>query len=183
MSEESIKILFRANLPNINSSSSGANELSISSLVRLCFSEIQGAKKEGYSWQEIAETLQVVAAEKFQKEMTISGSAVKRIFYRVSRSQKLKKHRPSSKAKAKSNVESNPKAACQEYSQVATESPLMDLASELAEESEPEPISESMNSLNSAQRGKKEDKDQKNRFNFPKREGAPVLRAFGSSLK
>lgn len=180
ISKESARQVFTSSLPVDLPDKSPKERISLTELIRLCLLEIKDAKRAGHDWQVIASSLEAVAHQTFcQTEMRVNPKSARATYYLLMKNGKTKDKRRKKK-ESKGDFRKAP----------VTDSVLSDgnysgelVPTETIDASSPQSEIEADNPGQKSRKGKKTTNGSAGRFNFPTREGAPALRAFGSTLK
>ena len=107
--EGSFRDLFATQLEAVGEDGK-AYKLSAYELVRLCLPEIRRARKNHYTWEAIASTLQGAAQEKYGQSVKIAASTAKRTYYKLTGQKKSRRQnsRQSTRQTSHSELRSHP---------------------------------------------------------------------------
>ncbi|MEO0336853.1 MAG: hypothetical protein AAF202_10680 [Pseudomonadota bacterium] len=87
--KDSFGCLFSAQLETVGEAGK-EYKLNANELVRRCLPEIRQARKNNYTWETIANTLQEVAEKKYGGSIKIAAATAKRTYYKLTSKRKLR---------------------------------------------------------------------------------------------
>ena len=156
------------------------HKLTACELVRRCLPEIRRARKNHYTWDAIARTLQGVAEQQYGEPIKIAPSTAKRTYYKLTRQPKSRRPTDSRQSVQRTtSPQSKPQAELPPFNEavnVAPETPQVSaLLTEIPETSslavEEKPAKEG----DAAQGRSSKRQPQKTRFNLSSRPGAKPI--------